>query len=448
MTHLFRAALALCAVVVASVCGAQTPSGGPDPAHRWTSGSPAGEIAAWARQACGGARGGKRACMERTLIGLMDEAGVAKSMEVLDTLLRVDDEVRANGHELAHGVGIAAYRSPETLPATFAACPATQGAGCNHGVIQGYFLALQARGRLPGTAELDAVCEPHRPDRFLYFHCAHAVGHGLMAVHGNHVPRSLRGCDLATDGFVRESCYGGVFMENLVVVTQPHHTTAGHAAAGGTAAAGDAGGGHGAHGGHGADASAVAGGEWRALDRADPLYPCNVVEAKYQPSCYTMQTGAILHFNFRNVAATGRACERAPEAMVPICFGSLGRDVIALAGQDHRRSLELCARVAGQAGGSGGRWCMEGAVQNLVNLAADPAEGMRFCRLVTADGDKTACYRAVGEIVYSFAATDELRHASCLAAESPFIEACRLGAALPPAETQSGESSVSVRPGN
>jgi hypothetical protein len=394
--------------------------------------------------------------MERTLVGLIGQAGVAKGMEVLDTLLAVDYDVRQNGHELAHALGIAAYRSPETMAAAFAACPATQGAGCHHGVVQGYFLALLREGRLPGTPEIDAVCEPHRANTFLYGQCGHGMGHGLMAVHDNHVPMTLEACDLATDGYIREACYGGIFMENIVLVTHPHHTTEGHAETG-RHASGDAhdahdapdpahsGDRHGGHNEHGGDASAgghgMEHGAWKALDPDDPLYPCNAVADKYQPACYVMQTGAILFFNRGDVTATARACEGAPEGMRSICFGSLGRDVIAIAGQDHRGSIDLCGRAAGHAGGRGELWCMVGAVQNLVNLAADADEGMRFCREVAADDHKRACYRAVGEVILTLAPTDEGRRRSCDGAEPGFVPACRAGARLPSsAEEDAGQA--------
>ena len=425
---LVRAALATSAVLMAGGCGPMVRSRGPAP-MAWSAQSSAGEIASWARQGCRRARGGKNPCMERTLVGVLEQAGVAKGMEVLDTLLAVDAGVRENGHELAHALGMAAYRSPETMAASFVACPATQGAGCHHGVVQGYFLDLMSQGRLPGTPELDALCEPHRATTFLYGQCGHGMGHGLMAVHDNHVPRSLEACDLAADGYIRESCYSGIFMENIVLVTHPHHTTEGHAAAGGSHgpdALADAHGGHAAgdaHGGHG-------GAAWKALDRDDPLYPCNAVATRYQPACYVMQTGAILFFNGGDVDATATACEGAPESMVPICFGSLGRDAIAFQDQDHRRTLAVCERIADRAGGRGGEWCMIGVVQNLVNLAADPAEGMRFCREVGTDAHKRECYRAVGEQSLTLVANDEQRGASCDGAEAGFVAACRLGARL------------------
>jgi hypothetical protein len=444
--RVLRATLAACAVL-AGACAPGGPSTGPGPdawvdaaavlgPAAWSAESPAVEIADWVQRGCRRAPGGKDPCVERTLVGLIDQAGVAKSMEVLETLLRVDVQVRQNGHELAHGMGIAAYRTPETMAATFAACPPTQGAGCHHGVVQGYFLSLRSDGRLPGTAELDALCEPHRASIFLYAQCAHGMGHGLMAVHDNHVPMSLEACDQATDGYVREACWGGIFMENIVRVTHPHHTTEGHAATGNAHGGDDAGDEDDAHAGHGPPGGpGMIHGEWKALDPADPLYPCNAVDPRYQQSCYTMQTGAILFFNRGNVDATARACEGAPEAMLPTCFGSLGRDIIAIAEMDHRRTLALCARAGERAAGRGGVWCMVGAVQNLVNLAADPDEGMRFCREVTAEAHKRACYQAVGELVLTLVA-EPARGASCEAAEPAFIAACRVGARLASSEQE------------
>jgi hypothetical protein len=447
-------AFAACtALLTACTPSARTGAGGPAPdldagtpdPRAWTAESPAGEISRWVRRECGSRFRNKQACVERTLVALIDQTGIGRTMEVLDTLVIADGDVRYNAHALAHGLGIAAYRTPETLSATFAACPPTQMSGCYHGVVQGYFLSLARQGRLPGTAELDAMCEPHRGTTFLFFQCAHGVGHGLMAVHDNHVPMSLDACDLASDKFIRDSCYGGVFMENVVSVTHPHHTAEGHAgtqeahaghdaqpAAGAHAHDGAQAAGHGEHAGHGAgqQAQAMRHGPWQPLNRADPLYPCNAVATKYQEACYMMQTSAILYFNGGDVAATGRACQGAPEAMVSLCFGSLGRDITALASQNHARSLELCGRTAGQAGGQGQLWCTLGVVQNLVNVAADPGEGMRFCRSVTGADTKSRCYRAVGEMISTLVNAPAQRSESCQGAEPEYVAICRTGAGV------------------
>jgi hypothetical protein len=437
-SHALAAALA--AMLLAG-CSAATPSpaaGPAPPPEGWTAESDAGAVALWARSGCRRAAEGSAPCLERTLTRLVDQVGIAKTMEVLDTLVVHSSEARENAHALAHGLGIYAYRSPETLAATFAACPPSQQSGCYHGVIQGYFLSLLREGRDVGAEELDALCAPHAASAFLHFQCAHGMGHGLMALHGNHLPTALAACDLASASGVRESCYGGAFMENIVLVTHPHHTAAGHA----TAQQGDAHddparhaghGGHEDHAGHAGHHAhgAMDHGPWEPLDRARPLYPCTEVEARYHDACYTMQTSAILFFNGGDVPGAARACEGAPEGMVAVCIASLGRDVVTLAEHDHGRTVELCGSLAAAAEGRAQGWCLSAAAQNLVNLAGDPGEGLAFCRAIPA-AHRGACYRVVGGTIANTIVDPAERSRRCDAAEPEFVAACRSGAGLSP----------------
>lgn len=459
-----RAALAACIALLAGACMPGGGAGGPSPqaettlpAADWNAQSPAGDIATWAWQGCRRAAGGRDACIERTLVSLIDQAGIAKSMEVLDTLATRDDGMRNNAHPLAHGLGIAAYRSPETLAATFAACPVSQMSGCPHGVIQGYFLDLSRQGRSIGTAEVDGLCNPHKDNQFMYFQCAHGVGHGLMAVHENHLPMSLESCDLATDDFIRLSCYGGAFMENIVNATHPHHSAGGHATTQGDGHGGHgqpaqadhgdghaghgepAAAGHGDHGAHGGQA-AMDHGDWKALDRNDWLYPCNAVADKYQDACYTMQTSAVMYFNYGDVPATAAVCDRAPSQFAATCFMSLGRDITAFAAQQHQRTIDMCLRTSASAGGGRGRqWCYLGAVQTLMNQSADSEPGMRFCRLLQGTDDKGECYRVVGQMVSTLVTDTGARTERCRAAENEFVATCRRGAGVEPLSTGSDE---------
>ena len=419
-----RAALAACAALLAACTpSARTGGSGPapdlrsaPPSRRGPPDAPASEISQWVRRECGSRFRNKQACVERTLVALIDQTGIGRTMEVLDTLVSVDSDVRFNAHALAHGLGIAAYRTPETLAATFAACPPTQMSGCYHGVVQGYFLSLARQGRLPGTPELDAMCEPHRGTIFLFFQCAHGMGHGLMAVHDNHVPMSLDACDLAVGRIhprvvLRRRVHGERGARHPSAPhrggprrhagrhdghdAQPAAADA-HAAHGGAQAAEH----HDAHAGHAAGPPARAGcstapgSRWTATTRC---IPCNAVAEKYQESCYTMQTSAILYFNGGDVAATARACERAPAAMVDTCFGSLGRDITALAAQNHAALAGACAGAPrGRRPAAASCGARMGVAQNLVNVAADPDEGLRFCRAVSGADPKARCYRAVG----------------------------------------------------
>jgi hypothetical protein len=453
MHRSLRAAAAACALLLSAACAGAPPAASAptvDASTRlqpmsWTAESPTGEIAEWAYRGCRRAPGGKIPCLERTLVALIDQVGIARSMAVLEALVPMDAEVRDNGHPLAHGLGISAYRGQQTMAATFAACPTSQMSGCPHGVIQGYFLDLAGQGREIGSAELDALCAPHAAQQFTWFQCGHGMGHGLMAVHQNHLPMALASCDQVTNAFIRESCYGGAFMENVMNVTHPHQTAGGHAATQGGghaghgapapdphAAHGDAHAAADAHAGHGA-APAMEHGEWKGLDRDDPLYPCNVMAEKYLDACYGMQTSAILFFNDGNVAATARLCDTAPAAFRTRCFMSLGRDVAALGAQDHARLIDLCRRSGDAAGGQGRVWCVRGAVETLVNQSADPQDGIRFCRAVGEADTKADCYRAVGGFMQALLPAGEPRARQCASAEPDFVAACRRGAGVEPA---------------
>lgn len=459
------ACLALLAACVPAAPPAATPSADPVPAaqpaepptrlepRQWTPQSPAAKIAAWARQGCARAEEGKHPCLERALVALLDQAGVSRTMEVLDTLAARDAEVFSNAHPLAHGLGISAYRSPETVAATFAACPTSQMSGCQHGVIQGYFLDAARRGRTIGRAEVDGLCAPHEPAFFTFYHCVHGMGHGLMAFHGNHLPSALADCGQASDEFVRAHCYGGAFMENVISATHPHHSAEGHAstqadahadhAVGHASAQADAHADHAeghvstqpdAHADHGARGGGHARrhGAWKALDPADPLYPCNALDARYQEACYSMQPSAIMFFNGGDVAATARACEAAPADVLGTCFVSLGREIAAYAAQDHGRTIEMCGRVGGAGGGRGGLWCLLGAAGTLMNQSADPQDGMRFCRALQGDTFKRDCYRTVGEFAAKVVTGTQARGRQCETAEPAFVLTCRRGAGIEP----------------
>jgi hypothetical protein len=385
----------------------------------WTAQSSAPEIVAWLRQGCERAAEGKAECIERALVGLLEPAGVGLAMAVLDSLAAADPEVRPNAHPLAHGLGISAYRSPETLAVTFAACPTSQMSGCQHGVIQGYFLELAGQGRTAGPAELDALCEPHRAVYFTFYQCAHGMGHGLMAAHANDLPAALASCDLAGDPAVRQTCYGGAFMENIVNATHPHHTAGGHAGTqGGHGAHGDAGD---AHAGHGA---------WKALDPADPQYPCDAVDARYAEACYDLQPSAVMFFAGGDVERTAQACQGAPQTFRATCFVSLGREITAWVDQDHGRSLEMCGRAGAQAGERARVWCETGALSALMAQSADPQEGVRFCRAVQGANAKRDCYRVVGEFVSKLVTGTQARGRQCESAEAEFVPVCRRGAGI------------------
>lgn len=429
--------------------GGSASAGGETPAAirldsvTWTPQSRPDDIAAWVRRGCRGA--GKTDCMEKALISVIRPAGVDKAMAALLILSRQDDDVGRDGHVFAHGIGIAAYTNAATVAETFSRCTADFQSGCYHGVVQAYFAdpALGDAGLTAG--KLNGLCAPYRTadKRWLQFQCAHGIGHGVMAVQAHHLLKSLDSCDLLGDRFEKEACWGGAFMENVVNATQPHHAAVTQVAAGegheghGAAPAGGheghgeaAAGGHEGHGGaaagHGEPGDHASAEVFKALDPEEPLYPCNVVQEHHRQACYLMQTSAILYANNGDFRDAARQCQRAPEAHRNTCYVSLGRDANSWGRGNSERATAYCtaAPAAGQP------YCIVGLVKNVVDVTADPNDGMRFCAQAP-DNTKPACYRAVGQEIALLQATSPGREQACRAAAAGYVTECRNGAGLP-----------------
>jgi hypothetical protein len=417
-----------CAAPPAEVAPTVAPAPAPLPELAWTADVEPADAAARIAVACASAGEARQACQERALLGVLNAAGVARSMQTLAALAQADPAVQREGHVYAHAIGIAAYRAPDSAAETFAACTPEYQSGCYHGVIQAYFADPSVGARGLDAEALNALCAPYRePERqWLQFQCVHGMGHGLMAVHDNHLLRALDACDLLETFGEREGCYGGAFMENIVAATQPHHGASHHAADHAqTPAADDAHGDHHAH--H------TAGGEpFPPLDDDDPLYPCTVVRGEHRVQCYLMQTSAILFRNGGDFAAAAEACAGAPEPMRGYCFVSLGRDAASWSDQRHAAALEMCGHATGRYRDA----CIAGLVKNLVDRTADSADGLAFCRDVPDAAGKTACYRAVGEQVAILETGTAAREARCADAEAEYAAACRTGAGVQPARSE------------
>src|SRR6266550_9592733 len=154
-------------------------------------------------------------------------------------------------------------------------------------------------------------------DQWLRFQCVHGMGHGLMMVYDHDLPRALGGCDLLSEGWDRESCYGGAFMENVVNATAPHHAP------------------HVLHS-HVATHEHGAAPPFKALDPSDLQYPCSIMAQRYLVACYNMQTSVMLFFTHGDMAATARSCGDAPQALRPVCFPGMGRAVSEWSNKDHQ----------------------------------------------------------------------------------------------------------------
>ncbi len=324
--------------------------------------------------------------MLRRLASTVRGKSLAAALDELAVLASQDADVARRAHDIAHALGefaIVHYGSPKE---TMRQCRDAFLYGCYHGALKAYFAN---KGRTTPSDVL-GICTPDI-GRLLQFQCLHGLGHGVLSNLEHDLFRALTYCDALREDFERRSCYGGVFMENIVVAIDQ---VAGRAE------------------GHRAEARPY-------LRSEDALYPCDVVADRYRSACYQLQSSGMLLYNGRDFAKTALACDTAPSTYIAICFESLGRDVSGDALRDDAKTIAACTGLP-----SANRdHCYAGAVKNLLDV---PGRLVPFCRQVPDHG-KTACYGAAGQ-QFAFAYPDVgRRQAACAEAEPAYIRTCEEG---------------------
>lgn len=379
----------------------------------------------------------ERACYTAALDARLTDGGPAPVLQLLDRLAALDPDVRRAGHFYAHRIGISALKSPDQVSRVFAACTPAYESGCYHGVIQSYFMATQQGGGAVTGESVEALCGDYRGKRpDLLFQCTHGLGHGLTILHRYDLPRALESCDLLGRPPEREMCYAGGFMESLVNATHPHSLPAagkaGSKKAKGVAAAAHSG--HGPHD-HGPASAGAAPARppFKALDPADLHYPCSSMDEKYLIACYTIQTSAMLHHSGRDVGRVARECGRAPQKARATCFTGLGRDVSMIALSDVAEGVRLC----GLSETAFRPDCHRGVVRSIVNMNANPSEGIPYCRAVPEPEGKRACYVAVSRQALALPEGQARRELACRLAETDMLDLCLGRPGSPPDTSRS-----------
>jgi hypothetical protein len=349
----------------------------------------------------------RSSCYSQVLSERLNQHGVADAVATLDAITASDAEAAEHAHEYSHGIGIEAFSLSTDIPATFTACGDGFSSGCRHGVIQAYF---ESRDHVT-QPEVEALCQPFKmpgASRWVLFQCVHGMGHGLTMLYAHDLPRALTDCDLLSDGWDRESCYGGAFMESVINATAPHHPATMLAA-------------HSHH-------QMTAGTPFKALDPHDPLYPCSIMAERYLHACYQMQTSVMLNLNHGNIGDAAKSCEGAPDQVRPICFQSLGRDITSYTARDPQKTADLCRKAREPYRPA----CYFGAVKALVDWTATTDAAFAFCRIVGHEAGGPTCFQALGEEVATLLAGLPEREQQCMRAEEPdAVNSCRLGAGVP-----------------
>jgi len=170
-----------------------------------------------------------------------------------------------------------------------------------------------------------------------------------MELGADDVFSSLTTCDHLSGPWEKQSCYSGVFMENIIVYER--------------------------------DGSAP------NLKPSDPIYPCNTVGAQYKYQCFLGQTSFVLHQNGGNFQKTFDVCSSVEESYRDVCGQSIGRDAANYAGHDAQRTKVTCNLASEERDSLN---CVMGAVKEFISYYHAMEQANTYCNILS-ESQKQTC---------------------------------------------------------
>jgi hypothetical protein len=270
--------------------------------------------------------------------------------------------VKTNCHQIAHVIGRAAALKYASLTETYAHGDNFCWSGYYHGATE---TVAKKIGPEKIVSQINTVCASFlksHPYSFDHYNCVHGMGHGLMEVKDSNLFEALAACDSYDGDWQQESCYSGVFMENVMDEIIPgHHSD--------------------------------------YLKNDEPLYPCTAVADRYKQQCYLMQTShALLVVNY-DYAQVFSLCAGVTAPYDTTCYQSLGRDVSGQASSDQTKTLQLCMLGATYAARDN---CFIGAVKDFISYYHSDKQGLALCAAISDKQLSDSCTSIAHDYYRSF----------------------------------------------
>jgi hypothetical protein len=292
---------------------------------------------------CDGPLASQFGCYEKFYTNIVLTEGVAAAFADLKDRYNTNGYVKAQCHPIAHAIGRAAVQKYPDVSSAYEHGDSYCWSGYYHGVLEAVVANI---GRENVPDELNTICAniPGK-DRysFDYFNCVHGLGHGLMAFTNDELPDSLKLCDRLSGNWENRSCYGGVFMENIIANGINHVT--------------------------------------KYLKADDPLYPCDGIDDKYRTDCYLMQTSHMLAAENNDFKKVFDLCSSVG-TFADTCYQSLGRDASGQNSSDPVITKTRCMLGADFDQRSN---CVIGAVKDFISYFHGIDQGNVFCNSLDAD---------------------------------------------------------------
>jgi hypothetical protein len=329
-------------------------------------------------------------CLDLLFREALRKHTTAELLQLVARLETTDADLRRECHPVVHAIGRETFLQKGSIHDSFAACDQTCHSGCYHGSVERFLRgdALYAQsGQHPSQFELRqkavAACDRGTPLRIRY-QCLHGLGHAIMFFAAYNLDNALDVCDAMEDEWSRNSCYGGVFMENVVNAAEAKDN----------------------------------------FDPADRHAPCSRVDARYRRECYTMQTS---HMSAMGLSAASilDECGKAG-AYREACARSLGRDLSNEARLgDHRGVAAKCELATGDVR----RACVTGVTYALADTTWDGRFAFPFCAALASAADQDECFRFVVQYLALYYEKSSVDIARECASHAPGSARCASAAA-------------------
>ncbi len=259
--------------------------------------------------------------------------------------------VKSNCHQLGHVIGRAAALKYGNITETYKHGDQFCWSGYYHGAIE---TIAQKIGKDKIVSQMNSVCKSfYDTERYSFNHynCVHGMGHGIMSLENGDLFASLKLCDTYTDNWERQSCYGGVFMENIMDEINPGKHTS-------------------------------------YLKQDDPLYPCTAVDNAYKQQCYLMQTSHALIVVGQDYNKVFTLCGTVEAPYDATCYQSLGRDISGQSSSDQALTIERCMMGPTPEAKEN---CFTGAVKDFISYFHSDTQGLALCAAIPDTALAASC---------------------------------------------------------
>jgi hypothetical protein len=288
-------------------------------------------------------------CYKKQLMGLTNKQGPEVAMALIKQEYEKSPYVKSQCHQLVHVIGRTALDKYRTIADTYAHGDQFCWSGYYHGVMEE--VALK-NGNDYIVKNVNEICKPIATKgqySFYHYNCVHGLGHGMMFVKDGDLFASLKACDPISNTWERTSCYGGVFMQNIMNEQTP-------------------------------DSDIKTGSKYLRADQ--PMYPCTVLDNKYKDQCYLMQTSYALQTVDYDFAKVFELCGQVEGQFRNTCYTSLGRDASGNSISDIDKTKEKCLIGPTE---DAKKYCVHGAAMDFVSYFHSDQQANQLCSSLPAN---------------------------------------------------------------